>query len=199
MIKQTYQIIPSRYTDDQRILEFHSTKDKPDHTKPRGVVVDGTFPWWLSPCKNRRYRLFFLQWCCWSKNLATWLDERDHKPHSNASSLKCYLHLTTDSAQKNLRYHLIHSWDFNDQRILHSDWTRAASDHPHSRLIFSNLTLLCWLSLSKKSNVLIPSKNTDDQRILRFIRTTVTADRTQLKVVVLDATFPRLLCSRQKS
>ena len=44
MIRQTYQIIPSRYTDDQRILEFHSTKDKPDHTKPRGVVVDGTCP-----------------------------------------------------------------------------------------------------------------------------------------------------------
>ena len=58
MIRQTYQIIPSRYTDDQRILEFHSTKDKPDHIKPRGVVVDGTCPWWLSPCKNRIYRLF---------------------------------------------------------------------------------------------------------------------------------------------
>ena len=44
MIRQRYQIISSRDTDDQRILEFHSTKDKPDHTKPRVAVLDATFP-----------------------------------------------------------------------------------------------------------------------------------------------------------
>ena len=58
---------------------------------------------------------------------------------------------------KKLRNYLILSRDFNDQRILQSDWTRALSGHTHSRVIVSDLTLSFWLSPCKNSKALVDS------------------------------------------
>ena len=102
---------------------------------------------------------------------------------------------------KKLRNYLILSRDFNDQRILQSDWTRALSGHTHSRVIVSDLTLPCWLSPCKNSKALgfIPSRDTDDQRIVHSIWTRGTTSRTEIEMPVSDVTFPRWLCPCEKN
>ena len=44
MARQRYQLITSRDFDDQRIPESDWTRGTPDHTQPRVVVLDATFP-----------------------------------------------------------------------------------------------------------------------------------------------------------
>ena len=59
MVRQRYQSIPSRDIGNQRILESEWHNVTSDHTQPRAVPVNVTFPWWLSPCKTWRYYLGF--------------------------------------------------------------------------------------------------------------------------------------------
>ena len=49
--------IPSRNTDDQRVLKFDWKKGTTDDTQPILLVSDVAFPWWLTPCKKLRYHL----------------------------------------------------------------------------------------------------------------------------------------------
>ena len=68
-----YWLIPSRDIDDQRTLDTDRTRDSTGKTKPKKVVSDATFLWWLSQCKKyvRSIRSFQIYW--WSKNIAIWL------------------------------------------------------------------------------------------------------------------------------
>ena len=43
MLRQRYQLIPPKDIDDQRILEFHWTRDTPGHTQQGVLVLDATF------------------------------------------------------------------------------------------------------------------------------------------------------------
>ena len=45
MIWQRYQLIPFRYIDDQRIMQYDWTRDKPAHTQQKIRVSHTTFPW----------------------------------------------------------------------------------------------------------------------------------------------------------
>ena len=44
MVRQSYHLIPSTDTDDQRILEPHWTKRTTGHTQPKMVASHSTFP-----------------------------------------------------------------------------------------------------------------------------------------------------------
>ena len=57
MVRQSYQLILSRDIDYQRILESDWAKGTPGHTQKRVVILDTTFPWWLSQYKYKRYQL----------------------------------------------------------------------------------------------------------------------------------------------
>ena len=44
IVRQRYQLFPSRDTDDQRILESDSSKTTPGHIQAEVVVLNATFP-----------------------------------------------------------------------------------------------------------------------------------------------------------
>ena len=44
LARQRYQLIPSRNTDGQKILESDWTRGTPGHTQPKMAVLDATFP-----------------------------------------------------------------------------------------------------------------------------------------------------------
>ena len=73
-----YQVIPFRDIDDQTILESEYSKRKPSHTQLRLVVLNVTFPSWLSPCKKVKISIGYFQFYCWSKNPSIGLDEDEH-------------------------------------------------------------------------------------------------------------------------
>ena len=52
MARQWYQLISSRDIDDEIILESDQPKKALGHTRPTVVILNATFPWWLSPCKK---------------------------------------------------------------------------------------------------------------------------------------------------
>ena len=99
--KLRYRLIFSRYTFNKRILQSDWTSGTPGYIQPKVVVSDATFPWWLSPCKwNKLSFDSFLRY--WSKNPAIWFDKKHNWPHPmKSSSLRCYLHLRTNSMQNN--------------------------------------------------------------------------------------------------
>ena len=51
--KLRYQLIPSRKTDDQRILQPDWMRCLTVHTQPKVVVSLATIPWWLTPCMRK--------------------------------------------------------------------------------------------------------------------------------------------------
>ena len=57
MLRQRYQLIPPKDIDDQRILEFHWTRDTPGHTQQGVLVLDATF----------FDDYLHAKWYCWSK------------------------------------------------------------------------------------------------------------------------------------
>ena len=101
MSQQRNQLISSRNTDDQRILESDWTRGTPGHTQPRVEVLCTTFPWWLSLSKKSKMSISPFQWHCWLKNCIFWLVERHNWPQPTKSgSLRSYLSLMTNSMQK---------------------------------------------------------------------------------------------------
>ena len=171
-------MIPSRYADEERILEFDWRKGNASqqiHSKVK--VSSANFSWWLLPCKKTQISIDFWQWYWSSKTFMTWLKKRHTWDNLTKSDcLRCYLllgltpgiknqdinqfypeimvikescnligpeaQLATPTKQmtthnqkwksqllnslgdylraKNLRYQLILSSHFDDQRILHS-------------------------------------------------------------------------------
>ena len=43
IVRQRYHSTPSRYIDDQRILESNWPKDTSDHTQPQMILLDAMF------------------------------------------------------------------------------------------------------------------------------------------------------------
>ena len=79
-------------------------------------------------------------------------DSIQQKWHSQMlPSLDHYLHA------KNLRYHLTHSRDIDDQRIMQSDRTRSTTYHTQAKIGVSDLSLCWWLPSCTKSKVLTDS------------------------------------------
>ena len=103
-------------------------RTKPSDTQPKEVVLNATFPWWLSPCKKSK-------WYQWFKNPAIWLDKRPNWPHpTKSSSLRCYLPLMVNSMQKN--WYIIDSfqrywWSKNDAFW----WKSGTTDHTRPKLV----------------------------------------------------------------
>ena len=50
MKKLRNQMILFKETVDQRILQSNLTRSLTDHTQPKVVVSNATFPWWLTAC-----------------------------------------------------------------------------------------------------------------------------------------------------
>ena len=113
-----------RYSDHQRILEPDWPKSTPIHTETRVIVLDATFPWWLSRSKNSKTSIGFVQFYCWLKNPSVWLDETQQttsKPKSGSPSPTV---LWWISPSKKTKITQFFSTDIDDQRILQSDWMR---------------------------------------------------------------------------
>ena len=49
-----YQLIPSKYTDDQSVCQSDWTSNRPGHTPPKLVNSDLAFPWWQCPCTKNK-------------------------------------------------------------------------------------------------------------------------------------------------
>ena len=119
MARQLYQSITSRDIDDQRILESDWTSGKPSGTQPRMVVLDVTFPWWLSPRKKLKISIGFFLWYCWSKNPAVWLDKKYHWPHpTKGGNLWNYLPFITNFMQKTKDI----NWFFPEKLLIKESW-----------------------------------------------------------------------------
>ena len=119
-------------------------KGTPDHTKPRVLVLNATFTWWLSPCKILKISNGSSHFCCWSNNSSIWLDERRSKPH------KCYFHYL------HLKIHTKITWFFPQILMIKEscnliDW-KIQPSHPSKRDTFP-----WWSSSCKKSNRLVDS------------------------------------------
>ena len=181
-------------------------KGTPDHTKPRVLVLNATFTWWLSPCKILKISNGSSHFCCWSNNSSIWLDERRSKPH------KCYFHYL------HLKIHTKITWFFPQILMIKEscnliDW-KIQPSHPSKRDTFPWWSSSCkksnrlvdslqrywwsknpaiWLkmtnSMQKIRNQLIPSRDIDDQRILQSYWTKGTTGHTRPKDLVQDATF----------
>ena len=104
-VRQRYQLIRSRDIDVQRTLESSWTRRKPSNTRPKVVVSDATFPWWLNICKKTNILLDSFPRYWRSKNSKILLDQRHVWSHPTQSgSLRCYIPLITISMQKKLKY-----------------------------------------------------------------------------------------------
>ena len=130
-VRQRYQLIPSKNIADQRMLKSDRARRIPDHTQTNVIVLDATFPRWLSPWKKSKTSICSFLWYCWSENPAIWLKVRHNWPGPTKNDrLRSYLCLMRYlSLPKKLRYHLIPSRDIDNQRILLSDWTSGTTGH----------------------------------------------------------------------
>ena len=81
----------------------------PGDTQTTVVVLNVTFLWWFSRCKNLKTSIGSFQFYCWSKNA------------------------------KNQTNQLILSRDTDHQRILQSDWMRDTTGHTQPKLIVSDV------------------------------------------------------------
>ena len=120
---------------------------------------------------------------------------------TKSGSLRCCLPLMSNSMQKKkLRYHSFLSRDFDDQRILQSEWTRGITGHFQPKEKVPDATLACWLPPYKKlRDCWIFSRDINDQRILQSDWKRGTTGHTQPNVVVSDATFFLWLPPSKKS
>ena len=91
IVRQRYQLFPFRDINDQRILESDWSQCIPGHTQSRAVVLDATFPWWLSPCKKWNTPIASFKFYCWSKNPSIWMRDIIGQKQLKSNSLKCYL------------------------------------------------------------------------------------------------------------
>ena len=130
-------------------------KGTPDHTKPRVLVLNATFTWWLSPCKILKISNGSSHFCCWSNNSSIWLDERRSKPH------KCYFHYL------HLKIHTKITWFFPQILMIKEscnliDW-KIQPSHPSKRDTF----LDDHLHAKNQIDWSIPCRGIDGQRILQ--------------------------------
>ena len=66
-----------------------------------------------------------------------------------------FLWWVTPCKKKKLRYHSFLSRDFDDQRILQSEWTRGITGHFQPKEKVPDATLACWLPPYKKTKRLL--------------------------------------------
>ena len=115
-------------------------KIQPAHLSKRDSLIWS--PWWLFSCRKSNRLVDSLKIYWWSNIPAIWLNERHNWPHWKL--------LVSDAAFpwwltpcKKLGYHLIHSRDIDDQRILQSDWTKGTTGHTHLKELALDAVFHC--------------------------------------------------------
>ena len=101
MVRQWYQLFPSRNIDAQWILESNWPQNTPDYTQTRAVVWNATFCLWLSTwkkLKDIRWSFPVLLLVKESFNLTEW--ETKQTTSNQNGSLSSYIPLMTFSVQK---------------------------------------------------------------------------------------------------
>ena len=124
MVRQRYQLIPSRDIDDKKILKFNCTRCTPGHSQPRVLIA--TFPWWLLLCIKSEILSGSSRSYCWSKNPVNQLSKKHNWPYTQTKQSRVLTSL--DEQLHELKTNqLIFSSDIVNQRILQSDLTRGTT------------------------------------------------------------------------
>ena len=138
-----HSIIPSRDSDDHRILKSDWTRGTTAHIQLKLALPNVAFSHYFH-IKNLRYWFFLGIWPGNPANWNTW-------PHTTKKILSGTTYLDENVLAKYVRYQLIPFRGTDDQRILHYDLTRSTPGHIQMKKLVLDATIPWWLSSCKKN------------------------------------------------